>query len=329
MIVSVVLPFRNAESTLGSAIQSILDQTFEEFELILVNNASTDNSVEVVHSIKDPRIRLVNEPKVGVVHAANRGLKEAKGDYIARMDADDWSAPTRLKRQVELLVHKPEIGLVSGIVENLGEPTAGFKQYLDWVNQVRSPEQIFLNQFVEYPIVNPSIMFRRDLINRFGDYKCGDFPEDYEFFLRLSTGGVRMQKVNEVVLKWNDLPCRLTRTHPSYSEEAFNKIKSNYLASWLKKNNQFDPQIWVWGAGKQARKRSSELESHGIQILGYIDVSRKERSGDLPVIHFDDLPDLPDRFIVSYVSNWGARDEIKAYLKGRNWREGMDFILAG
>ncbi len=328
MTVSVVLPFRNAETTLAKAIQSILDQTFTNFELILVDNDSSDRSNEIARSFADSRIRLLIESKVGVVHAANRGMEESKGKLIARMDADDWSFPDRLEHQVSFLNENPDLGLVSGLIDSMKQPTEGFQKYLNWVNHVRQPKEIYLNQFVEYPIVNPSVMFRRELFEQHGGYTSGEFPEDYEYFLRLIKAGVKMQKVDQAVLQWNDLPSRLTRTSSNYSEQAFNSVKSQYLADWLRIHNSHHPEIWVWGAGKQARQKSQELQNHGVMIKGYIDVSDKEQSGDLPVVHFDEIH-KPDRFIVSYVSNWGAREEIRTYLSKLDWEEGSHFILAG
>jgi len=229
-LVSVVLPFYNADTTLKRAIQSILDQAYEDFELLLINNNSTDKSIEIARqALDDDRVKLIDEANQGVVHATNKGLKEARGKYIARMDADDWSFPDRLLVQVELLDSQKEIGLVSGKVEYEGEnPKEGFLKYLAWINGVTEPEEIYLNQFVEYPVVNPSIMFRRELVGQFGNYGEGNFPEDYEFFLRLQQQGVRMKKVKIPVIKWNDLPNRLTRTHPNYSEDAFDHIKAKY-----------------------------------------------------------------------------------------------------
>ncbi len=330
MRVSVILPYYNAELTLQRAIQSILDQTFRDFELILIDNNSTDLSNDIARSAKDDdRVRLYLEPRQGVVHAANRGLIESRGELIARMDADDWSYPARLQKQVELLSDDTSLGIVSGMVVYDGDSSnIGFIRYLEWVNKVIEPNDIWLNQFVEFPIVNPSIMFRSELINKFGGYMEGNFPEDYEFFLRLQQAQIRMKKLNIPVIKWNDRVGRLTRTHPCYSEEAFENVRSTYLAQWLKENNPYFPDIWIWGSGKKARNRGKKLTLEGVQIKGFIEVSDKHKSDNLPIIHFEELPKEVDRFIVSYVANWGARIKIKDFLTRIGWKEGVDFILA-
>ena len=154
-------------------------------------------------------------------------------------------------------------------------------------------------------------------------YEEGDFPEDYEFFLRLQQHNVMMQKVHATVLRWVDSSNRLTRVDPRYSTDAFFRIKAKYLANWLAVNNPHDPYILVWGAGRVSRKRSAYLKAYGVKIQGYIDVVKKKG-----IIHFEDIPSKEMCFIVSYVSNRGARDEIRSFLVTRGYEEGVHFIMA-
>lgn len=100
--ISVILPFYNAEKTLETAVESILNQSFSNFELLLIDNCSTDKSFSIAQKLakKDPRIWLLTEENPGVAHAMNCGLKNAHGKFIARMDADDISLPARLEKQV-------------------------------------------------------------------------------------------------------------------------------------------------------------------------------------------------------------------------------------
>ena len=112
-LVSVVLPFYNSKNTLDRAIQSIVNQSFIDLEVLLIDNASTDASSEVARKWveNDPRVRLYTEEKSGVVYAANRGLEKANGTYIARMDADDVSFSDRIERQVRFLENHQDVGL--------------------------------------------------------------------------------------------------------------------------------------------------------------------------------------------------------------------------
>lgn len=323
-LISVVLPFFNA-LYLQEAIESILDQTYPNYELILIDNGSTDDSSAIAGSyLHHPHVVLVNEPERGVVHAANRGIEVANGNLIARMDADDISSSNRLELQYEYFQRNPDLGVVPGLVKYLGpSENEGFIHYVDWINSIVSREDIYLNQFVEFPIANPSMMFKKDLVSNYGLFKEGDFPEDYEFFLRLQSHGVLMEKVDKSVLKWRDTSGRLTRNDPKYTQEAFFRIKAKYLAQWLEKNNPFHPEIYIWGGGRLSRRRSDLLFDHAIEVVKYIDV--KEGMNQL---HYQDIPGPDSIFIVSYVANRGARAEIRSYLIEKGFNEGRNFIIA-
>ncbi|WP_425391365.1 glycosyltransferase [Ekhidna sp.] len=323
-LVSVILPFRNAHY-LSEAIQSILDQTYRHFELILVDNNDSNSSNSLDQHFHDhPQIRYLREPHKGVVHAFNAGLKASKGSLIARMDADDVSDKFRLEYQVEWLLSNPEMGVVSGHVEYLGsDKNEGFIHYVDWLNAIQSFDEIRINQFVEFPLVNPSLMIRKALFDLYGSYREGDFPEDYEFFLRLMAEEVKMGKVSHPVLKWRDSPGRLTRTDDRYSQDAFFLIKAKYLTKWLKAHNPFHPTIYLWGAGRLSRRRSDYLLNEGIEAAQYIDVKEGGRT-----LHYKSIPSKDEAFIVSYVANRGARDEIRSYLVEKGYQEEVNFIIA-
>jgi len=136
--VSVVLPFYNAPR-LNIAIQSILNQTYEDFELILIDNKSDDGSAEVAveFASQDKRIILLKEEKKGVVWATNKGINASRGEFVARMDADDYAFPERIALQLNEFRNDPTLGLVSGLVAYDGdEENKGFRIYVNWMNEI-------------------------------------------------------------------------------------------------------------------------------------------------------------------------------------------------
>ncbi|HAS42979.1 MAG TPA: glycosyl transferase family 2 [Microscillaceae bacterium] len=331
MKLAVLLPFYNAESTLSAAIESILTQTYQDFELVLVNNASTDQSLTIAQKFanQDSRITLIEEPQLGIVYALNTGLNHIQTPYIARMDADDVALPSRLEKQVAFLDAHPEIALVSCVVQHRSTSvnTLGYQKYVEWINNLVTPTEISLNRFVESPLAHPSIMFRRVAVEQWGKYKQGNFPEDYELWLCWLQAGAQMAKVPEPLLVWNDAPTRLSRTDARYLPKEFYQTKAHYLAQWLKTNNAYHPKVWVWGAGKLSRKRARMLAPLGVEIEGFFDVADHQRL-EVPCVHYSKIPPPGKVFIVSYVGNWGAREEIRQYLLNAGYREGVDFILA-
>lgn len=328
--VSVILPFFNAESTLDRAIESVAAQRFRDFECILVNNNSTDRSVEIAASWteKDKRFHLIHEIRQGVVFASNVGSAMASGKYIARMDADDFSYPQRFEFQADFLDAHPDFGAVAGLVKHIAhaEKARGFARYVNWVNSVQSYQEIRNKQFVESVIVNPSAMWRKTTAEKHGMYQNGDFPEDYELWLRWLNEGVKIEKLSEIILDWHDSESRVTRTHAIYSDAAFYRIKTKYLAKWLSNNNPFHPRIAVWGASRISRRRARLLDQYGILVDCYID-TKHGRQLDHKLVYYEDIPPPGELFILTYIKQMNARDEIQDFLHRRGYEEGVDYLL--
>ena len=296
----------------------------------MVNNNSEDGSRDIAAgwAHDDSRFRLLEEKRQGAMFASNRGCDAARGTYIARMDADDVALPIRLRLQCEFLDCHPDYGAVAGLVNHVGDPetTGGFRRFVEWSNSVITYEEIYTRRFIEAPIVNPTAMWRRGTMERFGLYRSGDFPEDYEMWLRWLAQGVKIAKVPEVVLDWHDSSERLTRTHPIYSDRAFFEIKSQYLAQWLTENNPFHPAVWVWGASRISRRRARILETKGVRIDSYID-TKKSRQLDRKLIYYEDLPAAGEGFILTYIRQMDNREKIQAFLEQRGYVEGKDYLL--
>jgi glycosyltransferase involved in cell wall biosynthesis len=296
----------------------------------MVDNNSMDGSREIAENWerKDSRFLLVDEKRQGVMYASNRGCENARGAYIARMDADDMARPCRLRLQSEFLDSHPDFGAVAGLVQHVGDPesTGGFRRFVEWSNSLTSYEDIYRRRFIEAPIVNPTAMWRRETMEQFGLYRSGDFPEDYEMWLRWLDKGVKIAKVPEVLLEWHDSMGRLTRTDPIYSDRAFYKIKSRYLARWLKEHNPHHPHVAIWGASRISRRRASILEQQGIRIKTYID-TKKSRQLDRALLYYEDLPKSGKMFILTYIRQMDNREKIQAFLESRGYEEGKDYLL--
>ena len=277
---SVLLPAFNAGATLSRAVESLRQQTCPAWELILVDDGSSDDTAALGQfwAAHDARIRYLARPHQGIVAALNAGLNAARAPIIARMDADDEAHPQRLAAQLALLDQREDIGVVGSLVWFGGDSrqAAGYALHVDWINSLVTPEEISLNRFIESPFAHPSVMFRRRLVDEHGSYREGDFPEDYELWLRWLSAGVRMSKVPQVLLTWNDRPDRLSRNHTRYDSAAFYRCKAVYLARWLRANLAPGRRLLIWGAGRVTRRRAEHLQAHGIQIAAYIDIDPRK-----------------------------------------------------
>lgn len=195
--ISVVMSVYNGELYLENAIESILEQTFTDFEFIIVDDNSTDGSWAVLTRFSDPRVRLVrNQENIGLTRSLNKGLRLAQGIYIARMDADDISLPERFERQTAFFSTFPDIGLLGVAYWNMN--SKGEKQ-----NLVRPPTAdsvIRWNMLFGPVLAHPGVMFRRDLIAKVGSYNENThFAQDYELWSRMANV-TKMANLNEPFL---------------------------------------------------------------------------------------------------------------------------------
>lgn len=331
LMVSILLPFYQiSNNAFEEAIRSMAGQSLREWELILVdNNAGADaRSIAATWATRDARIRVVQEPVQGIAYALNRGLQEARYDLIARMDADDFSHPTRLEKQVAYLHNHPEIGVVSTqtAFESELDQSEGYDWFVQWQNGIVSPEAHFLARFTESPLAHPTVLFRKSLIERYGPYSTANVPEDYELWLRWFDAGVQFYKIPEPLLVWKDHPQRLSRNHPNYSTEAFWTVKCRYLAAWAKRNAVPEKKIVICGAGKLPRLRAALLESHGIEIYGFTDVKMRQPDG----IHFIPLPKLtvPEAWLLlCFISKRGVGEAVGQHFMELGFEEGKDFLI--
>lgn len=331
-MISIVMPLRNAAATVHTAIDSILAQTWGDWELIAVDDGSKDATGEIVdsHARADSRVRLISREPLGIAAALREGCGAARGEWIARMDGDDRMMPERLEAQLDFSRKHPDLGLISSLAR-YGGSSPGYAAHVDWINGLHTPEEISLRRFVEAPVAHPSVFFRRDLLGQHGGYRDGDFPEDYDLWLRWLEAGVRFGKVLRELIAWNDPPARLSRTDPRYSMENFYRMKCVHLASWIGQNVEPHRALWLWGAGRVTRRRFDPLEERGVRFEGFIDIDPKKanthRDGRR-VVMAKALPTRHEAFILVGVGNRGASSAIAAHLSGKGWVEGRDFLLA-
>jgi len=335
-MVSVVMPVRNAADTVGIALASLAAQTFRDWELIAVLDQCTDDTPAILASAArgDSRIQIIESRSPGLVPTLNSGLAAARASLIARFDADDECSPTRLESQLCFLEENPDLGACGSLVRFGGDASAqyGYALHVEWINSLVTPEAIALNRFVESPVAHPSMMFRSELIARFGGYRDCGWPEDYDLWLRWLDAGVAIGKVPETLLTWNDPPDRLSRTDPRYSPNAFYACKCHYLARWIRSERPHASRIFLWGAGRPTRRRFGRLASEGLALASYVDLDPKKiggRADGLAVIGPDSLPPpSPEVFIIAGVGTRGARDRNRADLAALGYIEGRDFLCA-
>lgn len=326
----ILMPVRNAAATLPACLDSLEAQTFRDFRLVAIDDGSRDESRDRLEAFarRHPSTLVLTSGGHGLVAALTLGLGRCTAPLVARMDADDTMAPSRLELQAAYLNAHPATGLVACRVESSGA-RGGFAAYLQWSNALLADSDIRRERFIESPVVHPSVCFRREIAVRHGGYRSGDFPEDYDLWLRWLDAGVRFAKLPESLLRWPDRPGRLTRTDPRYRPEAFFAAKGPWLVRWLERHSPQDRRAWIWGAGLPTRRRVRLLAEAGLDIQGFIDIDPRKigrTTRDGPILAPEALPQPRDAFVLAAVGTRGARNIIRGRLAARGFREGRSFL---
>ena len=332
--ISIVMPYRNAAATIHEAVESVLAQTFTDYELIAINDHSHDGSEQIMASWQDDRIRLFNSPGEGLVDALNFGLQQASADWIARMDADDIMYPKKLEEQWLALQERSHIDVISCQSRLFPEEeiTDGFQEYINWQNAVLTHEDFTNHCYVEMPLTNPTAIFRKSIVENIGNYQSGNVPEDYEFWLRTLHAGYHFEKIPQVLFDWRDSPQRYTRNAPACTRDAFDNIRAEYLARDVRLSSG-RPLVYC-GAGRMTRKRAKLLINRGFKPHTWVDIDPKKignRLDGVPVVRPEWIAEHRHLkpFMLIYIASHGARDQMCGWLDRHGFNIGVDYLAVG
>lgn len=187
-VITVLMPAYNAARYIREAIMSVLQQSFQEFELLIVDDGSTDETAAIIQSFTDLRIRFLSQPHQGIATALNKGLQEARGEYIARFDADDICLPQRLEKQLDFLAKDTRYVLCGGNAEYI---SASGEHLFDYRCQGHTHEEIAAQLYDGCPFIHSAVMYRRDAVTQAGGYSIDAHNfEDYLLWIQLSRLGM-------------------------------------------------------------------------------------------------------------------------------------------
>jgi len=197
-LVTVIMAVYNTGPYLKDAIESILNQSYTHIEFIIINSGSTDNSAQVIASYNDKRIRFINKTSnENWLENINQALKEAKGNYIARMDHDDISLKDRLRKQIDFLNLHPEIGMCGTWMRTFGEGSSKVFKY------PLTPEECKVHLLFNIPILHPSLVLRKALVEKYGiKYKQEFFPADDMELLAVNSDQIKYANIPEVLFHY-------------------------------------------------------------------------------------------------------------------------------
>lgn len=330
-LISVLLPCRNAAAFLPDCIKSIEAQTLRDFEVIAVDDSSTDDSrgLLAAWAARDARVHVLANQGTGLVSALNTGLSAARAPLIARMDADDRSRPARFACQHALFEATPGLAACGTQVRYFPRAAVrdGARRYEAWLNALISHDDIARNIFVECPIAHPTLMIRTAELRAVAGYQDHGWPEDYDLMLRLFVRGARLQNVPAVLHDWRERPDRASRVDARYSPEAFRRCKAFYLMLALPCGQE---SVIVWGAGPVGKAFALQMREQGIRVAAFVDIDSRKIGQSIHGADVITPADLLARrgraLVISAVSGADARAQIRDYLIGAGLEEGRDFV---
>ena len=263
-LVSILMPVFNEEKHLPTCLDSILRQTCQNWELLAVDDASTDNSLALLREYMDmdPRIRVFQSDEKGIIPALRVAVKAAKGAFITRMDADDYMAPNKLEALRDPLLKKGPGFLSTALVEYFSDEFDlgnGYRRYAEWLNSVIREERNWEELYKECTIPSPCWMcYRQDFI-RAGAHDPATNPEDYDLAFRFRKIGLTITAVPEILHYWRDHNRRSSRNLESHANQEYFRLK---VPRFLEIDRDPERPLTLWGAGRKGKEIARRLLDH-------------------------------------------------------------------
>lgn len=240
-LVSIVLPAFNCEKFIRFTIDSLLNQTYTNFELLIINDGSTDSTVQIIKSFSDTRIQLINNSKnKGLIYTLNKGLELAKGKYIARIDADDICLPTRLEKQVNWLEKNSNTVIVATKIEFIDEQGMAIGTW-DLDQQKTTAYQIKNAMLWQCCIAHPTVMMRSDVIKKYRYANNQKHSEDFGLWLQVLSDHFTIEKIPEALVQY--------RVHSSSVTGAINSKKNPFFIQFNTKKRFLISRIQAFKFG--------------------------------------------------------------------------------
>ena len=252
-LISILMPMKDAGLFLRACLDSILGQSEENWELIVVNDHSSDDSGEILREFEDPRIRVFENNGQGIIPALRLALSESAGELVTRMDADDLMKVGKLASMKNDLVREGRGHVALGLVEYICEGE-GFRKYAQWLNVLTREGRNFEEIYKECVIPSPCWMLWREDLEGCGAFGRDVYPEDYDLCFRFRERGLKCIACDEVLHVWRDHPDRASRNDENYADNRFLDLKLDYFLKF-----ESGGELLLWGAGRKGKLLAADL----------------------------------------------------------------------
>ncbi|MGI9547469.1 MAG: glycosyltransferase family 2 protein [Flavobacteriaceae bacterium] len=328
--ISVLMPFKNTAVFLEECINSVLAQTYGNWELLAVDDHSTDRSKSIVldYSTRDQRIKVLSNKNHGIISALKTAYANASGIYITRMDSDDIMYPSKLEYLINSLSSAGPGHLAVGQVKYFSSTgiSDGYARYEKWINQLIAKGSNYDEIYKECVVPSPCWMAYKVDLEKSGAFESDRYPEDYDLTFRFYKNQLKCIPCSQVLHKWRDYPSRTSRTSVHYAQNYFLDIKVHYF---LELDHDPSRPLAVWGAGTKGKTVARLLQKRDLDFYWLCDNPKKigKKIYDCELLPYQALESLQAPQSIVSVANSEAQEAIRSYLENLGLRQATDYFF--
>ena len=329
-LISILTPFKNTSKYLPECIESILNQSYANWELLIIDDNSTDNSSNIVHTyaINDNRIRCFQNDGIGIISALRLAFKLSNGSYITRMDSDDIMYPHKLEIMLNDLQRNGKQHIALGKVKYFSDTGLGdgYARYETWLNSLTSQGSNYSEIYKECVIPSPCWMIHREDLINCNAFNPDIYPEDYDLAFRFYKQNIKCIPSQHDLHHWRDYSTRTSRIDSNYAENHFLELKINYF---LELHYNVSRPLTIWGAGQKGKTLAKLLTVNNIPFYWICGNPKKigKQIYDIHLYNFDYLNQLQQPQCIVSVANEESQLEISNYFKSQNMQSMLDYFF--
>ncbi len=329
-LVSILIPFKNTEEYLNECMLSILRQSYPHWEVLAVNDHSSDHSKAVIDEFAqtEPRIKRLENKGNGIIEALRTAYSACHGELITRMDSDDIMSPHKLEIMVNALRSKGNGHVAIGKVKYFSHRgiSNGYERYEHWLNGLTAKGTNYEEIYKECVIPSPCWMVHRNDFEECGAFAPDRYPEDYDLTFRFYENNLQCIPCDETLHYWRDYDSRTSRTSEHYAQNYFLGIKLFYF---LKLDRDTNRPLVLWGAGNKGKEIARQLIRQNLDFFWICDNPKKIGKSiyGQEMLHFKRFEEFNNAQSIITVANETAQTQIRDYFSGLEKKESLDYFF--
>jgi glycosyltransferase involved in cell wall biosynthesis len=329
-LISILIPFKNVEDYFEECLNSIRNQNYTHWEVIAVNDHSSDSSLKIAERFSklDNRFNILSNKESGIITALRMAYEKSTGEFITRMDADDYMTIDRLSTMVSSLIALGKGSLAIGQVRYFAENGVndGYYKYEKWLNKLTAKGTNYQEIYKECVIPSPCWMVHRSDLDACDAFEPNRYPEDYDLAFRFYEQGLTCIPCSKILHYWRDYETRTSRTSEHYAQNYFLDIKLHYF---LKLEYNSANVLVVWGAGKKGKKIAKLLIQRNISFKWVCNNPKKigKNIYGVYLLSYTDLDSIEKPQSIITVANEEAQLFIESYFKNLGQIPSKDYFF--